>query len=158
MDGKGRLLLNQKSATYYGGSSSFAFLQKTQQLFSQNVPSIGTISLESPYSALSGIFDSPFWEKQAIQDHPSPPEILPARRTALELLEVFFRRASPLCQFLHEPTFRLQVDRMYDLETMAFGELDRDFLPLFHSVIAIGYLYRSKTHQKYGCKASVDQA
>ncbi|KAK5056635.1 hypothetical protein LTR84_012167 [Exophiala bonariae] len=158
MDGRGHLLLNQKSATYYGGGSSFAFLQKTQQLFSPDVPPIGNICLESPQSAISELFDSPLWEKQAIQDHLSPPEILPARRTALELLEAYFKNALPLFQFLHEPTFRLQVDRIYGLDPLAFGELDRDFLPLFHSVIAIGYLYKHDMHQRYGCKASLDQA
>lgn len=158
MDGRGRLLLNPKSATYYGGGSSLAFLQRTYELFSQNSPPIGPINLELPQSTFSDLFDGHFWDKSSTQIEISPPEILPPRRITLELLGVFFRNANHLFQFLHEPSFRSQVDRIYDLDPLDFGELDHDFLPLFHSVIAVGYLFNHKMHQKHGCKASLDQA
>jgi hypothetical protein len=158
MDGKCRLLLNQKSATYYGGGSGLAFLQKTLQLFSQSSPRVGNISPELSQSALSGLFDSPLWGKQAPQTDPSPAEFSPSRRTASELLEVFFGNAYHLFQFIHEPTFRKHVDRIYDFDPMDFEELDHDFLPLFHSVIALGYLFNQNIHQKYACKGALDQA
>lgn len=158
MDGKGRLLLNQKSATYYGGGSGLAFLQKTLQLFSQNSPRIGTVSPEPPQYALSSLFDSPLWETQTLQTAPPSAEFLPSRRTASDLLDVFFGNAYHLVQFMHEPTFRKQVDRIYDLDPMDFEELDHDFLPLFHAVIALGYLFNQTTHQKHGCKGALDQA
>jgi hypothetical protein len=158
MDGKGSLLLNQKSATYYGGGSGLAFLRKTLQLFSQGSPRTGTASPELPQYALSSLFDSPLWETQTLQTGPSSSEILPSRRTASDLLDVFFGNAYHLVQFMHEPTFRKQVDRIYDLDLMDFEELDYDFLPLFHSVLALGYLFAQKTHQKHGCKGALDQA
>ena len=63
-----------------------------------------------------------------------------------------------LLQFMHEPTFRKQVDRIYDLDLIDFEELDHDFLPLFHSVMALGYVFSQKMHQNYGCKGALDQA
>ncbi|KEF54757.1 uncharacterized protein A1O9_09199, partial [Exophiala aquamarina CBS 119918] len=156
--GKGLLLLNQKSSTYYGATSGLSFLQKTLQLFSQNSPRHGSVSPERPQSTLSSLFESPPWDMQIRQMGPWSPENLPSRRTALELLETYFGDVFLLLQFMHEPTFRQQVDRIYDLDLINFEELEHDFLPLFHSVMALGYLFSQKMHQNYGCKGALHQA
>jgi hypothetical protein len=66
----------------------------------------------------------------------------------------YFGNVHLLLQFMQEPTFRKQVDRIYDLDLIDFEELDHDFLPLFHSVMALGYLFSQKMHQNYGLQGS----
>lgn len=159
LDGRGRLTSNKNSTEYYGGGSGFAFLQQTQLLFNQDSP--GTESPAGrllPLDAVSRLFDSPLPDKQALATDIPITRLLPSRKTASELLHVVFGQTYQLLQFLHEPTFQQQTDRIYDLDPMDFEDSDHDFLPLFYSVTALGYLYHQRMHEKYGCKGAVNQA
>ncbi|KIX09678.1 uncharacterized protein Z518_00759 [Rhinocladiella mackenziei CBS 650.93] len=159
MDGMGRLTSTPTSTEYYGGGSGFAFLQQTQQWFNRD--SIGRerpASHQLPADVMSRLFDSPLPDKQALEIDVHFSQLLPSRQTATELLHVVFGRAYQLLQFLHEPTFRKQTDRIYDLDPMDLEDSDHEFLPLFYSVTALGYLFHQKTHDKYGCKGAVNQA
>jgi len=118
MDGKGRLVSNNKSAAYYGGGSGFAFLQETQEFLPQGSDGRNkTGACEVPYnSIMSNLFDSPLADKQALGTNISFSGLLPSKGTARELLAVVFGHAYPLLQFLHEPTFQKLTDRIYDLD------------------------------------------
>ncbi|OAP61627.1 hypothetical protein AYL99_03830 [Fonsecaea erecta] len=159
LDGKGRLTSNKNSTEYYGGGSGFAFLQQTQLLFNQDTPATeprngSHLSLD----AMSRLFDSPLPDKQALATDIPISKLLPSRQSATELLHAVFGQTYQLLQFLHEPTFQKQTDRIYDLDPMDFEDSDHDFLPLFYSVTALGYLFHQKVHHKYGCRGAVNQA
>lgn len=150
VDGIGRLASTKHSTEYYGGGSGFVFLQQTQLLLNQD-------SL-LPLDAMSQLFDSAIPDKQALAADTPLSKLLPSRESAAELLHIVFNQTYHLLQFLHEPTFQKQADRIYDLDSIDFEDSDHDFLPLFYSVAAVGYLFHQKMYQKYGCKGVVDQA
>ncbi|KAH0841909.1 fungal transcriptional regulatory protein [Fonsecaea pedrosoi] len=159
LDGKGRITSTKNSTEYYGGGSGFAFLQQTQLLFHQDSPTTGLrngthLSLD----AMSRLFDSPLPDKQALATDIPISKLLPSRQAATELLHAVFGQTYQLLQFLHEPTFQKQTDRIYNLDPMDFEDSDHDFLPLFYSVTALGYLFHQKMHHRYGCKGAVNQA
>jgi hypothetical protein len=116
------------------------------------------ISNDADADAISRLFDSPISEKQILASEIPSSELLPSRKTATELVNLVFRRTYPLLQFLHESAFRQSMGRLYDLDPMDFEEADHDFLPLFHSVTALGYLFDQDAHKKYGCKGTVNHA
>jgi hypothetical protein len=159
MDGKGRLTSVNKSTEYYGGGSGFAFLQQTHQLFDRDSPT-QEVAAAGPFGedTISRLFDSPLPDGRALAPDVSFSKLMPSRQTATELLHVVFQQAYELLQFLHEPTFQSQTDRLYDLDPMDFETSDHDFLPLFYSVTALGYLFHQKMHERYGCKGVVNQA
>ncbi|KIX92514.1 uncharacterized protein Z520_11834 [Fonsecaea multimorphosa CBS 102226] len=159
LDGKGRLTSTKNSMEYYGGGSGFAFLQQTQLLFNQDSPTTELRnSSHLSLDAMSRLFDSPLPDKQALATDIPISKLLPSRQSATELLHAVFGQTYQLLQFLHEPTFQKQTDRIYDLDPMDFEDSDHDFLPLFYSVTALGYLFHQKVHYKYGCKGAVNQA
>lgn len=159
LDGRGRLNSTKKSTEYYGGGSGFAFLEQTQRLFNQDSPEDEIPpSRHLSVDAMSRLFDSPLPDKQALATDIPISKLLPSRQSAMELLHVVFGQTYQLLQFLHEPTFQKQTDRIYDLDPMDFEDSDHDFLPLFYSVTALGYLFHQKMHRKYGCKGAVNQA
>ena len=155
MDGKGRLTSTTKGTEYYGGGSCFAFLQQTWLLFDQISPWSERAAESDFDDAMSRLFDSPLPEQQPRALDILLPEPL---LTTSELFDVVFGRAYPLLQFLHEPTFQQHKDRICYLDPMDFEESDHDFLPLFHSVTALGYLFHQKMHEKHGCEGAVNQA
>ncbi|EXJ76596.1 uncharacterized protein A1O5_01104 [Cladophialophora psammophila CBS 110553] len=159
LDGKGRLTSTKNSTEYYGGGSGFAFLQQTQLLFNQDSPTTELRnSSHLSLDAMSRLFDSPLPDKQALATDIPISKLLPSRQSATELLYAVFGQTYQLLQFLHEPTFQKQTDRIYNLDPMDFEDSDHDFLPLFYSVTALGYLFHQKMHHKYGCKGAVNQA
>ncbi|KAK5191651.1 Gypsy retrotransposon integrase-like protein 1 [Exophiala xenobiotica] len=159
LDGRGRLTSTKNSTEYYGGGSGFAFLQRTQELFSPETSShsqaaTGHVGLD----VISRLFESPLPDKQALASDIPFSQLLPSRQTATELLDVAFGQTYQLLQFLDEPDFQRQTDRIYELDPIEFADSDHDFLPLFYAVTAIGYLFDRKMHEKYGCKGAVNQA
>ncbi len=149
LDGRGRLTSTKKSTEYYGGGSGFAFLQRTQELFNPEISSRdqaagGYVGLE----VISRLFESPLPDKQALATDIPFSQLLPSRQTATELLDVVFGQTYQLLQFLDEPNFQRQTDRIYELDPIEFADSDHDFLPLFYAVTALGYLFDRKMHEK----------
>lgn len=159
LDGRGRLTSINKSTKYYGSGSGFAFLLQTQQLLNHS----SSITEEqknddSGAGAISRLFDSPVPDNQMLASEVPFSQLLPSRETTDELLTVVLLQSYQLLQFLQESTFRRQVDRLYDLDPMDLEDSDRDFLPLFHSVVALGYLFHQKAHKEHGCQGAVSRA
>jgi hypothetical protein len=149
LDGRGRLTSTKNSTEYYGGGSGFAFLQRTQELFNPETSShsqaaTGHVGLD----VISRLFESPLPDKQALASDIPFSQLLPSRQTATELLDVVFGQTYQLLQFLDEPDFQRQTDRIYELDPIEFADSDHDFLPLFYAVTAIGYLFDRKMHEK----------
>ena len=151
--------IDRKTASFYGDSSGFAFLQKTRQLFDEtnrndqkdNEPS------HSTQTAITKLFDSPLPDKQALEADEPVSRLLPSRESCSELLKVVFTQVYPLLQFLHEPSFQSRTDRIYDIDPMDYDDSDHDFLPLLFSVIGLGFLFSKQKHQRYGCRRAVTE-
>ena len=146
MDGLGRLsAADNDTFDYFGGASGFAFLQRTQQIFENGEQEYSDAHLE-----LSRLFDSPLPNKTPLNGaNLSFSLLLPSRHSATRLFHVAFRQTYPLFQFLHEATFQKQRDRIYDVDSVHFTAADHNFLPLFYSTMAIGYLFDKQSHQSY---------
>ena len=163
MDGLGRMgtvdRQNPKKQAFYGGPSGFAFLQKTQGLFSGNQKASTDSDLsETAQDAITRVFDSPLPDRPALDTDIPISQLLPHRRTAAKLLKVVFDQAYPLLQLLDQATFQAQTDRIYDLDPMDFEDSDHEFLPLFYAVVAIGFLFSQSMHKEYGCSRALSQA
>lgn len=148
---------DRKTASFYGDSSGFAFLQKTKQLFDDTQGTGGSDMSASTQKAITQLFDSPLPDKQALKVDVPMSNLLPSRKTASQLLNVVFGQVYPLLQFLHEPTFQEKTNRIYELEPMEFEDSDHDFLALLYSVLALGFLFSQAKHQKYGCARAVTE-
>ncbi len=164
MDGLGQMgsvdRQNPKKQAFYGGSSGFAFLQKTQGLFSGNERNpVGSSDLSNTAEdAITRVFDSPLPDRPALDTDVPMSQLLPHRRTATKLVKVVFNQAYPLLQLVDQESFQTQTDRIYDLDPIDFEDSDHDFLPLFYAVVAIGFLFSQTVHKEYGCRRALSQA
>ena len=151
--------LDHKKAEFYGGSSGFAFLQRTKEFLDDDEGgSVVSDLSDSTQDAMTHLFDSPLPNKQALDIGGPISHLLPSRSTATHLLHTVFVRTYPLFEFLHEPAFQERTDRIYELEPMDFDDSDHDFLPLFYVVVGLGFLFSQHKHQTYGCGRAVSQA
>ena len=163
MDGLGRMgsvdRQNPKKQAFYGGSSGFAFLQKTQGLFGGNDNrEIDSKMSETANDAITRVFDSPLPDKPALDTDVPMSQLLPHHRTAKKLVQVVFNQVYPLLQLVDQASFQAQTDRIYDLDPIDFEDSDHDFLPLFYAIVAIGFLFSQSMHKEYGCDRALSQA
>ena len=150
--------VDHKKAEFYGGFSGFAFLHKTKQFCDEENGYQSDEESSTTQSAIGHLFDSPLPDRQALNINVPISHLLPSRRTASELLRVVFDRVYPLFDFLHEPSFQEQTNRIYEREPIEFDDSDHDFLPLFYVVIGLGFLFSHEKHRQYGCGGAVSQA
>ena len=149
---------DHKTASFYGDSSGFAFLQKTKQVFDETRDNRrGSDMDNSTQEAITRLFDSPLPDKQALSSDTPVSQLLPSRQTASELLQVVFTQVYPLLQFLHAPSFQERTDRIYDIDPMDYDDSDHDFLPLLFALLGLGFLFSQENHQKYGCRRAVTE-
>ena len=160
MEDEGQLSsLDRKTASFYGDASGFAFLQKTKRMFDETKSDErrGSELSESTQKAITRLFDSPLPDKQALHADVPVSHLLPSRKSASDLLRVVFSQVYPLLQFLNEPSFQEQTDRIYNVDPMDYTDADHDFLPLLFSVIGLGFLFSQSKHQQYGCQRAVTE-
>lgn len=102
---------------YFGESSTFAFVSKVQPTtYARNNPNqhkrrrlSSTRSAKTPGTGLADIGLSPPQETHDCYQ-------LPPKHLADSLLDAYFARVHRLYPFVHEPTFRLDYERMYLLD------------------------------------------
>jgi hypothetical protein len=151
----GRIINYSISQTsYYGPYSGYAFVLKTLELF-RPMPDNPVMAAETQ-SITSTLFNAPMPEAEAA--YSTQFQSLPSLNITLGLLEVIFRRCHPLIQFIHEEDFRDMVRRLYSESALQFGASSHDFMPLFHSVLAIALLFDLKSRRKHGCEDIVIEA
>jgi len=137
------------ASNFYGAASGFAFLSQTQEMFAKN-------SDHGDRPAISDLFDAPLPSK--LNHKVIDASWLPSRATSARLMNSIFSEVYPLFHFLHEDDYRSKVDRLYELEDAQYTESDRAFLPLFHIVTALGFLYDRDEHESKGCASGIAQA
>jgi hypothetical protein len=92
---------------------------------------------------MSVVFDSP----KSASDSPLPGEMspsaydLPPRAIAEEICHFAVDDAAALLKILHKPSFWTSFDRLYTTPVENWSNADQTFLPLFHSVMALGHCF-----------------
>ena len=139
--------------SFYGSSSGFAFVLRTIDHFrkkdSETEPAMATI--------VATLFNGPLPDKAAVGLHDLGLQALPSHDTALVLVSQVFSNCHPLFQFLHQGDFREMLDDVYS-HTIPTTEPHLRFMPLCHFVLALGYLFTTSYHARYGCHTAVRQA
>lgn len=153
--GEGKLVPGDDDTfDYFGGPSGLVFLDRTKQMFHENSAHDHVETL----SKMTRIFDAPLPDTAIRSGSASILHHLPPKDAATKLIDVFFNKTYTLFYFLHEPTFRSQAGRIYDVDPIGFCESDHRFMPLFYAVIALGYLFEPELHREHGCAKGVGQA
>ncbi|KIX07569.1 uncharacterized protein Z518_02222 [Rhinocladiella mackenziei CBS 650.93] len=148
---------NPWNTRFYGAPSGLAFLHRTQEFFNSQSPD-GSPGSKSPQSAISQLFDAPF-PRNYLGDEPAPVEsLLPPKDTALSLVTTVFTTSYLVFQIFNEMAFYQMVDRIYDKHVTQFEETDHAFMPLFHIVLGIGYLFSQNEHRNQGCRQANTEA
>lgn len=157
MGSTGRNILQSASQTsYYGPHSGYAFVFKTLELF-RRMPDNPVLAAETQNITMT-LFNAPMPEAEVGSHYSSQFQSLPNLAITLNLLDVVFTRCHPLIQFVHEADFRDMVHRLYSESALQFGASSRDFMPLFHSMLAIALLFDRRSRKKHGCEDIVNEA
>ena len=157
MGSVGRIIPQTPSqTTYYGPYSGYAFVLKTLELF-RRMPDTPSLVTETQ-SITTTLFNAPMPEAEGGPLYSAQFQTLPTPAITLGLLDVIFTRCHPLVQFVHEADFRDMVHRLYSESALQFGASSRDFMPLFHSVLAIALLFDIRSRNRHGCEDIVNEA
>ena len=144
---------NPRNARFYGAPSGLAFLQRTQEFFTAPSSDVR----QNPHLTISQLFDAPFPTNYSGEGSTSAELLIPSKETAIALLTTVFRTAYLLFPIFDEFFFFQMVDHIYN-EGMARREDIDAFMPLFHIVLGVGYLFSQSEHQKRGCHGAIAEA
>ena len=148
---------------FYGHSSGRIFLRKMRDQFGDLMGKPGAMPLMTYKNAAprSQHVDSP----KILVDSPMDPSLprthdLPDRNCAKLLCENALDDAGAVIRVVHQPTFYVMFDRVYDTPYEQFGEEEHRFLPLLYGVIALGSLFAKADQsqlQMNGYENAIDQ-
>lgn len=146
------------TSSFFGALSEVSFILRTLELFDRGAysphaslgPAMAIFNLPLPIEAST--HSSPARSPDANVNSP-----MPERATTMELIGSLFARSHVFLSFLHEQHFRSMVGLLYDPRS-SHGDAYNRFLPLFHHVVALGYLFCRPQHQDYGCKFVLGEA
>lgn len=142
------------AATFHGPASGFAFVWRTRELFlTQSNDTAAPIT----QTVMMNLFSSPLPTMDTLETNDAEADIPSSEKMALMLVQSVFGKCHPLIQFLHESDFREMLSRVY-VEYPVYSAACRAFLPLLHSVLALGYLFEIPLHCTQGCHATITQA
>ena len=150
---------------FHGHSSGRAFLKKMREQFGDLVgkdSSNGRAPLTFVgYKSLSPSMDSPKYsvDSSLARNLPITHE-LPAKHFARLLCENALDDAGAMIRIVHQPTFYVMFDRVYDTPNEEFGDEENRFVALLYGVIALGALFaRAEQSQlmKNGYENAIDQ-
>ncbi len=130
---------------YHGHSSGLSFVRRMRE---QLGDLMGPETVATPFvksRPMSVVFDSP----KSSGDSPVHGDILspmnqhelPPRAIAEEICRCAIDDAAALLKIVHKPTFRTAFDQLYSTPPESWSNADQTFLPLFHSVMALGHLF-----------------
>ena len=121
------------------------------------MPDNATLTTETQ-TVTTALFNAPMPEAEVATHYSSQFQTLPSLSITLSLLDVVFTRCLPLIQFVHEADFRDMVHRLYSESALQFGASSHDFMPLFHSILAIALLFDVRSRESHGCEDIVNEA
>lgn len=75
---------------------------------------------------------------------------LPSKETALQLIYTCWNKACVLFRFYHRPSLLQEVDLLYSLDPLNYGDRQQKFLPFFYSILACGSLFSKSSSTEPG--------
>lgn len=146
------------TSSFFGALSEVSFVLRTLELFDR-----GAYSPQRSLGPAMAIFSLPLPVDVAVKSSPTRGSTahvnmpMPEKATTLELIGSLFARSHAFMSFLHEQHFRSMVGLLYDPST-SHGDAYGRFLPLFHNVVALGYLFCRPQHRDHGCAFALGEA
>jgi hypothetical protein len=161
MDSYGRVAANhdtQPTKDFYGPSSGLAFIQWTRGYFEESTDDgKDRDTYTAKHATAVPLFDAPLPGEHTFHTGLPSAGPLPSWKVATILLDDVLSRMGPFSSFIDETAFRESAHRLYKLELSPYESEDRSFLPFFHAVIALGYLFSPSQHEKRGCHQAAVQ-
>lgn len=139
------------TSSFYGALSEVSFILRTLELFDR-----GAYSPQRTLGPITEMFNLSLPARRADRLSQSQTRI-PLKEITHELLGSLFGRSHTFLSFLREQHFRNMVDILYN-QALTPDDMCPRFLPLFHHVVALGYLFCRAQHQAQTCSFALDQA
>lgn len=128
---------------YHGHSSGLSFVRRMRE---QLGDLMGPDTIATPFvktRPMSTVLDSPksAGESPLTGDLLTLGNDLPPRELAQQICHFAVDDATALMRIVHKPSFWHSFDRLYTIPPEHYTNEDHKFLPLFHSVMALGHLF-----------------
>lgn len=157
MSHSGRIVVHGPWQTgFYGPYSGYSFVLRTLELF-RRMPDSAALKSETQ-KVTTALFNAAVPGNDATAHYSAQFQSLPTLAITMDLLDAVFTRCQPLIQFVHEADFRDMVHRLYSESAPQFGASSHDFMPLFHSVLAVALLFDRRSRNAHGCEEIVTEA
>ncbi|TVY82136.1 Activator of stress genes 1-like protein [Lachnellula suecica] len=129
---------------FHGGSSGTVFVKRMREQFGGLLPQASSgpflPKLPRPYPA--ALMDSPRSSSNSPADGNLPNTAdLPSKETAKILCDHALNTACSLLRFVHQPTFYVMFERIYETPVESFGNEEHQYLPLLYVVLALGCMF-----------------
>jgi hypothetical protein len=133
---------------FHGGSSGTVFIKRMREQFGSllstekgSAPFLP--KLPQPYPP--ALLDSPRSSTESPLDGGLPNTVdLPSKEVARTLCEHALDTACSLLRFVHQPTFYVMFERIYEIPVESFGNEENQFLPLLYVVLALGCMFEQQ--------------
>ena len=147
---------------FHGHSSGLVFLRRMREQFGDLMGSgEGRASIYLKKQAPSQMFESPKSTGESPTETCLPnTHDLPPRDCAKQLCSNSLNDACALMRFVHQPTFYILFDRIYNNPPESYGDEENSFLPLLYVVLALGCLFdktEASTLEQKGYESAIDQ-
>ncbi|EMD01125.1 hypothetical protein BAUCODRAFT_197012 [Baudoinia panamericana UAMH 10762] len=129
---------------YHGHSSGLSFVRRMREqlgdLMGPDTPATPFVKTRP----ISQVLDSPksMGESPSAETSPGGGLDLPQKEYAREVCSAAVDDAAVLLRFLHKPSFWQSFDRLYSTPPDQYSNEDNKFLPLLHTALALGHLFR----------------
>ena len=145
VDNTGSLNLDDEGYwDFYGHSSGLVFIRRMRAQFGPDIMG-EEIGLSPPKT----FFDSPRSSGDSPLDPNSPnTHDLPKRACARVFCENALDDACALMRIVHQPSFYIMFNRIYDIPPEHYGNEENRFLPLLYVVMAVGCLFAKSRDSK----------
>lgn len=147
---------------FHGHSSGIVFLRRMREQFGDlmgksegyGLPFLQARNLHEAFESPKSHIESP--------TEPNLPSThdLPTKDCALSLCGYALDDACSVMRFVHQPTFYVMLDRVYDAQPEHFGNEENRFLPLLYMTMALGCLFtraEGSELQINGYQSAIDQ-
>lgn len=130
----------QGNLEYHGHSSGLSFVRRMREQLGDMMGPEGQATPFVKSRPISQVFDSPRSSTESPWDPPAGTD-LPPREVAYELCDNAINDAAALLRFVHWPTFKKQLDAVYDKAPEAWANDENAFLPLLYATMSLGTLF-----------------
>jgi len=141
---------------YHGHSSGLSFVRRMRE---QLGDLMGPETVATPFvksRPATHIIESPrSTYAESPMESPSATLDLPPEDVARTMCNNSISETAVLLRTIHLPTFWRSFKRIYTLAPEQYADEDQRFLPLLHSVLAVGTVYGTNYDQEY--ESAIDQ-